>query len=256
MNTVLIGVLSIVLLLILIFLHMPISIVMVVVGTIGYALVVSPQAALIKLGTDTFNNAASYTLSVIPMFLLMGLFLGTSGLARRLFEAFNAWLGHIRGGLAIASIAACAFFAAVSGSNIGTAATIGKVAVPEMRIHKYKDSLSAGCVAAGLWGSYGGIYRETADLGNPSRNLNRCAVSLCCLVAGQIKSQPGTYRQIFALYYKDEDVKSNLAGTGYLCHFHGRDLAGGIYGHRRRRDRGLSFFGLCFYNKTIEQEGA
>ncbi len=149
MNTVLIGVLSIVVLLILIFLHMPISIVMVVVGTIGYALVVSPQAALIKLGTDTFNNAASYTLSVIPMFLLMGLFLGTSGLARRLFEAFNAWLGHIRGGLAIASIAACAFFAAVSGSNIGTAATIGKVAVPEMRIHKYKDSLSAGCVAAG-----------------------------------------------------------------------------------------------------------
>jgi tripartite ATP-independent transporter DctM subunit len=122
---------------------------MVVVGTIGYALVVNPQAALVKLGTDTFNNAAVYTLSVIPMFLLMGLFLGTSGLARRLFDAFNAWLGHVRGGLAIASITACAFFAAVSGSNIGTAATIGKVAVPEMRLHKYKDSLSAGCVAAG-----------------------------------------------------------------------------------------------------------
>ena len=149
MNTVLIGVLSFVVLLILVFMHMPISIVMVVVGTIGYALVVNPQAALIKLGTDTFNNAAVYTLSVIPMFLLMGLFLGTSGLARRLFDAFNAWLGHVRGGLAIASITACAFFAAVSGSNIGTAATIGKVAVPEMRLHKYKDSLSAGCVAAG-----------------------------------------------------------------------------------------------------------
>ncbi|NLL20538.1 MAG: TRAP transporter large permease [Firmicutes bacterium] len=149
MSTVLIGVLSFVVLLILVFLHMPISIVMVVVGTIGYALVVNPQAALIKLGTDTFNNAAVYTLSVIPMFLLMGLFLGTSGLARRLFDAFNAWLGHVRGGLAIASITACAFFAAVSGSNIGTAATIGKVAVPEMRLHKYKDTLSAGCVAAG-----------------------------------------------------------------------------------------------------------
>jgi len=122
---------------------------MVVVGTIGYALVVNPQAALVKLGTDTFNNAAVYTLSVIPMFLLMGLFLGTSGLARRLFDAFNAWLGHIRGGLAIASITACAFFSAVSGSNIGTAATIGKVAVPEMRAHKYKDTLAAGCIAAG-----------------------------------------------------------------------------------------------------------
>jgi tripartite ATP-independent transporter DctM subunit len=122
---------------------------MVVVGTIGYALVVNSQAALVKLGTDTFNNAAVYTLSVIPMFLLMGLFLGTSGLARRLFDAFNAWLGHVRGGLAIASITACAFFSAVSGSNIGTAATIGKVAVPEMRTHKYKDTLAAGCVAAG-----------------------------------------------------------------------------------------------------------
>ncbi len=149
MNTVLIGVLSFVVLLIFVFLHMPISIVMVIIGAVGYALVVSPQAALIKLGTDTFNNAAVYTLSVIPMFLLMGLFLGTSGLARRLFDAFNAWLGHIRGGLAIASITACAFFSAVSGSNIGTAATIGKVAVPEMRAHNYKDTLAAGCVAAG-----------------------------------------------------------------------------------------------------------
>lgn len=149
MNTVLIGILSFVVLLILVFLHMPISIVMVVVGTIGYALVVNPHAALIKLGTDTFNNAAVYTLSVIPMFLLMGLFLGTSGLARRLFDAFNAWFGHVRGGLAIATIGASAFFSAVSGSNIGTAATIGKVAVPEMRTHKYKDSLAAGCVAAG-----------------------------------------------------------------------------------------------------------
>jgi len=148
-NTVLIGVLSFVVLLIFVFLHMPISIVMLIVGIVGYALVVSPQAALVKLGTDIFNNAAVYTLSVIPMFLLMGLFLGTSGLARRLFDAFNAWLGHIRGGLAIASITACAFFSAVSGSNIGTAATIGKVAVPEMRAHKYKDSFSAGSVAAG-----------------------------------------------------------------------------------------------------------
>ena len=149
MSTVFIGILSFVVLLILVFLHMPISIVMLIVGAVGYALVVNPQAALVKLGTDTFNNASVYTLSVIPMFLLMGLFLGTSGLARRLFDAFNAWFGHIRGGLAIATVAASAFFSAVSGSNIGTAATIGKVAVPEMRLRKYKDSLSAGCVAAG-----------------------------------------------------------------------------------------------------------
>lgn len=149
MSTVLLGVLSFVVLLLLVFLRMPIAMAMIVVGIVGYGMVVTPQAALIKLGTDLFNNATIYTLSVIPMFLLMGLFLGTSGLGRRLFIAFNAWLGHIRGGLAIASIAACAFFAAVSGSVIGTTATIGKVAVPEMLAHKYKDTLAVGSIAAG-----------------------------------------------------------------------------------------------------------
>ena len=83
------------------------------------------------------------------MFTLMGLFLGSSGLGRKLFRAFNAWLGHIRGGLAIASIASCAFFAAVSGSVIGTAATIGKIAGPEMISHKYKETLAAGAIASG-----------------------------------------------------------------------------------------------------------
>jgi tripartite ATP-independent transporter DctM subunit len=149
MSTVHIGVLSLVLLLVLLFLRMPIAISMIVIGITGYAYVTSPQAALVKLGTDTFNNATIYTLSVIPMFLLMGLFLGTSGLGKKLFKAFDTWLGHIRGGLAIATIGSSAFFAAVSGSVIGTTATIGKVAVPEMLAHKYKETLAAGSVAAG-----------------------------------------------------------------------------------------------------------
>ena len=144
-----IGILSLVILLILVFLRMPIAMAMVVIGIAGYAFIVSPQAALVKLGTDVFDNATVYSLSVIPMFMLMGLFLASSGLGRQLFDAFNAWMGHIRGGLAIASITACAFFAAVSGSVIGTAATIGKVAAPEMLAHKYKDTLAAGCIAAG-----------------------------------------------------------------------------------------------------------
>lgn len=149
MSPVHLGILSLIVLLVLIFLRMPIAIAMIIIGIVGYALVVSPQAALVKLGTDVFDNATVYSLSVIPMFTLMGLFLGSSGLGRQLFNAFNAWFGHIRGGLAIATVGASAFFSAVSGSNIGTAATIGKVAVPEMRTHKYKDSLAAGCVAAG-----------------------------------------------------------------------------------------------------------
>ncbi|MGI6317202.1 MAG: TRAP transporter large permease [Dethiobacteria bacterium] len=149
MSALFVGVLSLVILLILVFLRLPIAIAMVVIGIAGYAYIVSPQAALVKLGTDVFDNATVYSLSVIPMFTLMGLFLGSSGLGRKLFRAFNAWLGHIRGGLAIASIASCAFFAAVSGSVIGTAATIGKIAGPEMISHKYKETLAAGAIASG-----------------------------------------------------------------------------------------------------------
>jgi tripartite ATP-independent transporter DctM subunit len=149
MSNELVGLLGIILLLILIFLRLPVAFSLIIVGVVGYAYIISPQAALVKLGTDTFNTAHSYTLSVIPMFVLMGMFLGAGGLGRDLFRVFNAWLGHIRGGLSVAAIISCAGFAAVSGSAIATAATISSVAVPEMRAQKYKDSLAAGCVAAG-----------------------------------------------------------------------------------------------------------
>ncbi len=149
MSALQIGILSLLLLLILVFLRLPIAMSMVIVGVLGYAYVVNPHAALVKLGTDLFDNATVYSLSVIPMFMLMGLFLGTSGLGRQLFKAFHAWFGHIRGGLAVASIVASAFFAAVSGSVIGTAATIGKIAAPEMLSRNYKETLAAGCIAAG-----------------------------------------------------------------------------------------------------------
>jgi len=149
MSAVQVGVLSLIILLVLVFLRLPIAIAMIIVGIAGYAYMISPQAALIKIGTDIFDSATIYSLSVIPMFTLMGLFLGSSGLGRQLFKAFDAWLGHIRGGLAIATIASCAFFAAVSGSVIGTAATIGKIAAPEMLSRKYKETLAAGSIASG-----------------------------------------------------------------------------------------------------------
>ena len=142
-----IGVLSLIILLILVFLRLPIAIAMVVIGIVGYALVVSPQAALIKLGTDVFDNATVYSLSVIPMFTLMGLFLGSSGLGRKLLTLF-------RPGLAISAagwpspIVACAFCCRF-GSVIGTAATIGKIAGPEMIKRKYKETLAAGAIASG-----------------------------------------------------------------------------------------------------------
>ncbi len=149
MSPELIGLIGIIMLFVLMFLKVPIGFSMMIVGAAGYGVIISPTAAFAKLGTDLFNNAHNYGLSVIPMFTLMGMLLGHTGLGSDLFKGFNAWLGHIRGGLAIATIATCAAFAAVSGSVIATTATIANVAVPEMRAKKYHDSLSAGCVASG-----------------------------------------------------------------------------------------------------------
>jgi len=149
MSNELIGLLGVVLLFVLILIKIPIGFSMIIVGALGYAVLMSPAAALSKLGADLFNNSHSYSLSVIPMFTLMGMIIGQSGLGKDLFRTFNAWLGHIRGGLSIATVVTCAAFAAVSGSVIATTATIATVAVPEMRAMKYKDSLIAGCVASG-----------------------------------------------------------------------------------------------------------
>jgi len=149
MSPELIGLIGIIMLFVLMFLKVPIGFSMMIVGAVGYGVIISPAAAYAKLGTDLFNNAHNYGLSVIPMFTLMGMLLGHTGLGGDLFKGFNAWLGHIRGGLAMATIATCAAFAAVSGSVIATTATIANVAVPEMRAMKYDDRLSSGCVASG-----------------------------------------------------------------------------------------------------------
>ena len=157
-----IGIIGIIALFVLIFLRFPIALTMIIVGIGGYALLVNPKAALIKLGTDMFDNATVYSLSVIPMFTLMGLFLAASGLGKQLFAAFHAWFGHVRGGLAVASVVACAFFSAVSGSVIGTAATIGKIAAPEMLKRDYKDTLVGGAIAAG--GTLGSLIPPSSIL--------------------------------------------------------------------------------------------
>ncbi len=149
MSPELIGLLGVIVLLILIMLKVPIGFSMLAVGVVGYGIIIGPTAALAKLGTDLFNNAHSYNLSVIPMFTLMGMFIGCAGMGKDLFNAFNAWFGHIRGGLAIAAVVTCAAFAAVSGSVIATTATIAVIAVPEMKRMNYADSLAAGSVASG-----------------------------------------------------------------------------------------------------------
>lgn len=149
MSPELVGIMGIVLLLLLFAFRMSIGLSMLLVGFLGYIYLVGTQAGLSKLGVDPFATASFYSLSVIPLFVLMGMFLSYAGLGRDLYKAVDAWMGHLPGGLALATIGACAAFSAVSGSTTATAATMGTVALPEMKRYKYKDSLATACVAAG-----------------------------------------------------------------------------------------------------------
>lgn len=133
----------------LIFLRMPIGFAMLAVGLVGFAELVNWRAALAMLGTTVFDAARSYTLSVLPLFIVMGNLLTRAGVSRELFGAAYAVLGHRRGGLAMATILAAGGFSAVSGSSLATAATMTKVAMPEMRRYGYAPGFAAGAVAAG-----------------------------------------------------------------------------------------------------------
>ncbi|MEM6897072.1 MAG: TRAP transporter large permease, partial [Pseudomonadota bacterium] len=109
----------------------------------------SPAAPLAQLKTLTFDTFSSYSLSIVPLFLLMGQFATKSGMSGALFKAAQDWLGHRKGGVAMAAVGACAGFGAVCGSSLATASTMGQVALPEMRKRGYSDSLSTGVLAAG-----------------------------------------------------------------------------------------------------------
>ena len=118
------------------------------VGFAGFSYLVSPSAGLGLLARDVFTNLSSYSLTVIPMFLLMGSIAFASGISSRLYAASHTLLGQVRGGLAMATILACAGFAAICGSTSATAAAMGKVALPEMKKYGYADTLATGSVAS------------------------------------------------------------------------------------------------------------
>jgi tripartite ATP-independent transporter DctM subunit len=149
MTPIVAGVVGIALLFLLFACGMPIGFVMALVGWLGYVYLVSFDAGLHILGLTFFAGGASYTLSVIPLFVLMGQFAAQSGMSREIYYAVQRWLGYRRGGLAMATIGACAGFAAISGSSVATAATMGTVSLPEMKKYKYGQSLATGTVAAG-----------------------------------------------------------------------------------------------------------
>ena len=135
--------------LLLIGLRMPVAVAMFLVGGFGFASLASWPAFLNLLNTAPFGRVSSYTLSVLPLFLLMGQLATRGGLSRQLFDAARACFGHHRGGLAVSTIGGCAGFGAVCGSSIATGATMAAVALPEMRRHGYSGALATGTLAAG-----------------------------------------------------------------------------------------------------------
>src|SRR3972149_7036493 len=149
MSPELVGILGIVVLLILFALRMQIGLSMLIVGFVGFAILGSTSGSLTLLGMVPYATAAAYGLSVIPLFILMGMFLSYGGLGKDIFEAANAWLGRVKGGMALATIGAIAVWSAISGSATATAASIGSVVLPEMKKHGYSDALATACVAAG-----------------------------------------------------------------------------------------------------------
>ncbi|MEM1197730.1 MAG: TRAP transporter large permease [Pseudomonadota bacterium] len=135
--------------LVLVFLRMPIAIAMALVGVVGYAYETSSRAAISMAGRLIIDTSQDYGLSVVPLFILMGLFVNKGGLSQELYRASHAFLGHFRGGLAMATIVACGGFSAICGSSLATAATMSKVAMPQMRKYNYSDELSTASIAAG-----------------------------------------------------------------------------------------------------------
>ena len=146
----------------LILLRVPVGMAMGLVGVTGYASIVGLEPALKMVGQTSMRTVTDYTFGVIPMFLLMGAFVSASGMSRELFRAANSFIGHRRGGLGLATIAACAGFAAISGSSVATAATFATVAYPEMRRYDYPQSFAAGVIAAG--GTLGAIFPPSTVL--------------------------------------------------------------------------------------------
>jgi tripartite ATP-independent transporter DctM subunit len=144
-----VALIGFIVLFVLMLLRVPVGMAMGLVGVVGFGYLVGAEPALKNVGHTTARTVTDYNFAVIPLFLLMGSFATTSGMSRELFRAANAFLGHLKGGLGIATIAACGGFAAICGSSVATAATFSRVAYPEMRRYNYPQSFSTGVIAAG-----------------------------------------------------------------------------------------------------------
>jgi tripartite ATP-independent transporter DctM subunit len=144
-----VGILGSALLVILLFFGMPVAFVMLFVGFLGISYLASIHAAMPVLARTVYEVASNYPYTIIPLFVLMGGFAGNAGITQELYQTFDKWFRRLPGGLGIATIAACAGFAALSGSSVAGAAAMGTIALPEMRRFNYSSRLATGVVAAG-----------------------------------------------------------------------------------------------------------
>ena len=143
-DPIVLGLGGLAILVLLIAIRMPIAYAMIIVGAGGTALINGPQILLSQLKTLGYGQFSIYDLSVVPMFVLMGALATKTGLSRDMFRAANAWFGWMRGGTAMATVAACAGFGSVCGSSLATASTMGKVALPELERYRYSPALATG----------------------------------------------------------------------------------------------------------------
>ncbi len=144
----------------LLLLHVPIGLAMGIAGVVGFALMTDWSPALAMVASESVNNLASLDLLTIPLFVLMGAFANVAGLSEDLYRLAYAWVGHRRGGLALATVGGCAGFGAVCGSSVATAATFGKASLPSMLQRGYEPGFAAGTVAAG--GTLGALIPPSA----------------------------------------------------------------------------------------------
>jgi len=144
-----IALIGVALFLIFMFLRMPVGVAMLLSAFIGIWLIRGMPAALNTTGLALYRTGSTYNLSVIPLFIFMGVLAGAGGVSKSAFDTLNKWIGHLPGGLAMAATGACSAFGAVCGNHIATAATMCSAALPEMRRYNYDDKLSLGCISAG-----------------------------------------------------------------------------------------------------------
>ena len=149
MNTMIIGLIGVIAMVFIMLLGLPIGFALGIVGLLGTTAIIGLSAALPQLHLTFYHLVSSYNLTVLPFFVLMGAFAGASGISTDLYRVAEKWVRKLPGGLAVASIAACAGFASVSGSSVATAATMAGVAYPEMKRQKYDLGLATGTIAAG-----------------------------------------------------------------------------------------------------------